>query len=239
MIYVYALLAAGSAAPTTRGEPGLEGCAVELLAERGVVAAISRHATPHVHANVDNLWQHERVIEAMMQTHALLPARFGTIFPDDDRLRRVLLQHHDAIVAGLERVDGCVELGVRVSGRIPTDAPQPVSVPPAETSGRAYMLARAAEERRRRDAEARATELSSTVHEPLMQLARDGVLRPLLTQDLLLSAAYLVERDGVDAFREQIAALVRSHPSVRILCTGPWPPYHFVPPLGPVEGEHG
>jgi len=77
------------------------------------------------------------------------------------------------------------------------------------------------------------------VHEPLTQLARDGVLRPLLTQDLLLSAAYLVERGRVDAFRAHIAALSAAHAGVRILCTGPWPPYHFVPPLGPVEADHG
>jgi len=86
---------------------------------------------------------------------------------------------------------------------------------------------------------ARVTELSSQLHEPLAQQARDSALRPLLTPELLLSAAYLVERDQVETFRERIGRLVEQHPTVRILCTGPWPPYHFVPALGAWEADHG
>ena len=46
---------------------------------------------------------------------------------------------------------------------------------------------------------------------------------------LLLSAAYLVPRDGVDDFRGEVVKLERAHPDLALVCTGPWPPYSFAP----------
>ena len=46
---------------------------------------------------------------------------------------------------------------------------------------------------------------------------------------LLLSAAYLVPRDGVDDFRGHVVELERAHPDLALVCSGPWPPYSFAP----------
>ena len=59
--------------------------------------------------------------------------------------------------------------------------------------------------------------------------------RLLATPQLLLSGAYLVSRERTDEFRRCVESLGRDHPDLRILCTGPWPPYHFTPALEPAE----
>ena len=42
-----------------------------------------------------------------------------------------------------------------------------------------------------------------------------------------LRAAYLVDRDGGKAFTAAVADQQRHNPELRLLCTGPWPPYSF------------
>jgi hypothetical protein len=44
----------------------------------------------------------------------------------------------------------------------------------------------------------------------------------------VLRGAYLVDRERVDDFAREVGALQQDHPELRLLCTGPWPPYSFV-----------
>jgi hypothetical protein len=77
---------------------------------------------------------------------------------------------------------------------------------------------------RRRQAEA----LADKLHFPLSQLAEDSTRRILITPNLLLTAAYLLQRDRVSDFQREITNLSESYPTLRFLCTGPWPAYTFV-----------
>jgi hypothetical protein len=46
-----------------------------------------------------------------------------------------------------------------------------------------------------------------------------------------MAGAYLVPRERIEEFRRSVTAAGEAEPSLRLLCTGPWPPYHFVPEL--------
>jgi hypothetical protein len=48
---------------------------------------------------------------------------------------------------------------------------------------------------------------------------------------VLLTAAYLVRRGAVDQFTARARVLAGERADVRVVCTGPWPPYHFAPAL--------
>jgi hypothetical protein len=95
-------------------------------------------------------------------------------------------------------------------------------------SGRSYLLARLEEERQRRAWRQRAEALAEELHTPLAHLAVESTRQVLLTPRLLLTAAYLVERDQVAAFQQEVGALSAAYPALRFLCTGPWPAYNFV-----------
>jgi hypothetical protein len=43
----------------------------------------------------------------------------------------------------------------------------------------------------------------------------------------MLRAAYLVDRGAVPDFVESVGAMQEENPHLRLLCTGPWPPYSF------------
>jgi gas vesicle protein GvpL/GvpF len=65
------------------------------------------------------------------------------------------------------------------------------------------------------------------VQEPLGALARARSERAPQAPDELLRAAYLVELGAVATFAALVARLEADLPELRLLCTGPWPPYSF------------
>jgi hypothetical protein len=82
-----------------------------------------------------SLRHHDAVVEATMQHGPVLPMRFGSVVRD---VEAFLAAREDEFREGLERVRGCVELGVRVAE--PDDAPAPAT-------GTEYLMRRATAER--------------------------------------------------------------------------------------------
>jgi Gas vesicle synthesis protein GvpL/GvpF len=156
------------------------------------------------------LWRHEEVVESLMHERDLLPMRFGTLVEDDEAAVRALDERREELKASLERVRGAVELAVRA------EPARDRENPPAGPSGTEYMRAKA-----------HRTEAARLLHEPLAFLARESITQP---GPELLRAAYLVDRDAVEGFVGLVRRLQETHEDLRILCTGPWPPYSFAQP---------
>ena len=228
MIYVYAIV--DSPAPDVTGLRGLEGKPLKAQPRGGLAAVFSEGHARRPEPTAESAWRHEHVVEALMGQHALLPARFGTVYRAPADLESRLALFHDPLAQGLDRVRGHVELGLRVLWQ-PHAAATPVTTSPPEPSGRDYMVARLAEEQRRREQQRDAERIAGQLHAPLAALAADSSRRILVAPELLLSAAYLVDRERVAEFRGAVGRLAAEHAALRVLCTGPWPPYHFVPSI--------
>jgi hypothetical protein len=167
------------------------------------------------------LWQHERLVEALMNDRDVLPVRYGTCLPDDAAAVRTLQDNHAEFAASLDALRGAVELAVRVFGvgdfaSATTPSPEPMT-------GTAYLRARA------RTA-ADESGAGAIVHEPLARTARAATVARVNRPGELLRAAYLVDRDATDAFSARVQKIQDAHPELRITCTGPWPPYSFARP---------
>jgi hypothetical protein len=164
------------------------------------------------------LWRHEEVVEALMEDRDLLPVRYGTRLEDESAAARAVAERRQDLAAALDRVRGAVELAVRVVA----DEPRPDDGPDAGT-GAQYLRSKA------RSAAERETAMR-TLHDPLAILARASRRTSPRSPDELLRAAYLVDRPAIDRFTRLVARLQEANPGLRLLCTGPWPPYSFVEP---------
>ena len=51
---------------------------------------------------------------------------------------------------------------------------------------------------------------------------------------MVIKAAYLVEKSRLGAMQQAVRRLMKTYTNLHFLCTGPWPPYHFVEPIEPV-----
>ena len=225
-LYLYAITDRPEA--PVPAEPGLESASLLNIPHQDIAAVVSPLSTTEVLPAEDNLWRHEAVVEALMADRAVLPVRFGAVLASESAVLAVLETHDANFVASLDRVRDRVELGLRVlwddNQRPATNNAQRSS----SSSGRSYLLARLEEERQVRTWRQRAEALATEFHTPLTQLAAESTRQVLATPRLLLTAAYLVERDRMAAFQREVEALSAAYPALRFLCTGPWPPYSFV-----------
>jgi hypothetical protein len=239
MVYVYAIIEAPPA--VLNDMTGIHDQPLRICAHDGVGIVFSDSAAGTLRPTPPNVWRHEQIAERLMKNHAVLPARFGTVLPDPEAVEDTLARHHEAFAEGLRRVRGCVELGVRVmwqsepgvgaNGSGP--AAPPIDAPGA--SGRAYLAARLAEEQRRRATVRRAAVLSGELDDAFRSCAADGTFQVLPSPQFVMTGAYLVPRDRAAEFRRRVEDAGAAHPDLRLLCTGPWPPYHFVPAVAAPE----
>jgi hypothetical protein len=117
---------------------------------------------------------HEDVVERLAAATTVLPLRFGSLHRDRAAVESFVAEKHDELAATLDRVRGCVEIGVKVWLATPPAAEAPEHRQAA--SGRDYL-------ERRRLARARAAEASASLderllglHEGLLAVAEAGVL---------------------------------------------------------------
>jgi hypothetical protein len=122
-------------------------------------------------------------------------------------------------------VRGCVEMNVKIiSDRDPVEE---VEEQLAEKPGTSFLLQK---QREITGSEARAAE-AKTVADWLEGLMGEGVrgtqIKTNITNQLLLAAAHLVERQSILEYRERLKAARAERPELKFLTSGPWPPYSF------------
>src|SRR5436190_1786176 len=167
---------------------------------------------------------------AALESGAVVPCRFCTVYRDEHDVRRFLAERADVLAAALARLDGCVELGVKAFA---ASTPGNAEATRAE-SGRAYLEARREEKQAREDLARSRAELVRDLHERLLAAAKDGVLLDLQSRDasgrdseMVFNASYLV--DVTSRFEAELTAAAGDYDGVQLEVTGPWPPYNFVP----------
>jgi hypothetical protein len=216
VLYVYGISDSPDAPPVL----GLRDAALSLSGQDGLFAVWSEHDDAPFEADEAALWEHERVVEALLEQGTVLPMRFGSCVRDLEALLGLLAERRAVFELSLERARGAVEIGVRalISGEPSELAP---ALAGADRPGTAYMLARLNDEKR-------SAAIAAHIHEPLVALSRASAARKTsLSGDV--NTAYLVAREDVGAFRATVEKLDDAVEYATIVCTGPWPPYSFTP----------
>jgi gas vesicle protein GvpL/GvpF len=219
VLHVYAI----TDSPVSAQIVGLDGAELRAVGERAPFAVVSEHDRLSAQLREDDLWTHETVVEALMDQATVLPMRFDGAVAGEATLLRILDERQQEFETLLAAVRGAVELGVRAQL---SEEPQEDAAGGELAGGQrggpgtAYLRALAHERRRAADA-------ASHIHEPLAALARRSRQSAAGLKPGLFKAAYLVDRERVDAFRARVEVLDSELGSGRIVCTGPWPPYGF------------
>lgn len=207
MIHVYGIVDELDSLPPVEG---VDGAALERRQVDALELVVSE--VPRDEVTQEAVLRHAEVVEALMsRSRAVLPAQFSRPFAGDDELVAAVTAKAPDLEQRLQRVRGCVELGLRVV------APGPASGPEAE-SGADYLRARLDEERRR-------SQLVAELDEPLARLSQETAGGA--KGGNVFERAYLVRDEDVAAFLDTVRELQAAHPELSLACTGPWPPYSF------------
>ena len=217
-LYLYCLGTADH--PPPRSAHGLADGPVSALETAGLSAWVSSlDAAPK--PTLESARRHNQVVESACAEKTALPVRFGQWFPDRSALDALVLARRDALLAGLRRVAGALEMGTRIVD------PGVPAAPPDRSTGRAYLESLAQREAKGRSARQRGEALAEELRQGLGALVRDQRARPLGTAEGLVAIAHLVDRHDIGNYTARVRALAERHADLRFLTSGPWPPYGF------------
>ena len=190
---------------------------------------------------------HNQVIAALHQQQAILPAKFGSIYARAQDVQRAVAEAQEALLAQLQRVQGCDEWAVHVYADRPAVARRITAEHPTihqlqhdlatAPPGRAYFLRRKLDEERAAATDQALRELAQAAYERLARWAVDSrVTQPARStptahgESEILRAAFLVRGAHADPFLAALRSCVASRDGVRCAYSGPRAPYSFVVP---------
>jgi hypothetical protein len=146
---------------------------------------------------------HHEVVESLFAGRSLVPAPPGVTFREAQALQRWMELHYVALSDAVAYVD--------------------------DRAGARVHIIRASGVRGRPDG---TTDLAAAAADCLRLLRRQAVaglpLRIEPRDDVVLSSAFLVERELWSDFAGAVRRVAAEHTGFRIELTGPWPPYDFV-----------
>jgi hypothetical protein len=230
-LYVYCLSGelSGSA---FEGLAGVGGAAVRVLRLGSLAAVVSEVGEEAAAVTEENVLAHSRVNAAALAASTPLPFRFGTR-ATRERLAVYVSANEAALTAALARVRGCVEMGVKLLERARGEGKSEVGSQDSEVEtvaegrGTAFLMAKRREILGGEEERRRAEELAAWLDAGLAGLVRETAVRPRPAGGIALSAAHLVERGRVAEYRARLRSLGAGRENLRLLTSGPWPPYSF------------
>ena len=178
-----------------------------------------------------------RVNAAALAVSTPLPFRFGTRAAPE-RLAEYGATNEAALASALARVRGTVEMGVKLMSKAEGEESKAEGgsgggaedlAPEAAAVGRgtAFLLKKRREVLGGEEARLRAEGLAAWLAEGVAGLARESAVRVNPSEAIVVRAAHLVGREGVEEYRARLRGLRAARADVRLLASGPWPPYSF------------
>lgn len=230
--------------------PGVGDAPVRLIGADGLSAAVSTIDPGDATPSVANARAYARVVEALHAVRAVVPMRFGCWVAEEAEVVDLLHTRGSEFTRVLHRLDGCVEMGVRLLTVCPgvaatgtSRSAEPARDASVYAPGTAYLTRRnavyAEADRLREDVTAAAERVRSALAGRFVQFRIEppsGAWRPgtpaLARHRSLVSVYFLVKRDALEPFRTAFHEFSSTEPGA-LLLSGPWPPYNFVVPDEP------
>lgn len=215
-VCVYAVVSGASGPLRGEGAWGERLRRVRLSGLDLVIGTVPRVPRPTAAA----LRRYDAAVRRLMDTHgSILPARYGTCAQTLEELMATTRDRRDALRRSLRLVRHRVQMTVRVFGSSPAPRGRHAGAgrAPAPASGRQFLMRRAAE-------------LQIPGAEPLRIAVKKWVRAERSERHsggrLTGTMYHLVPRGAAPMYR---AALERAadQADVRIVVSGPWPPYAF------------
>lgn len=180
---------------------------------------------------------HQGVVEAVMQVFTILPAKFGTVLPDEASVHRLLAQGDTLFRTALEKFSDQVQMEVvvlwdlqKVFQEIGQEAhiaqlkAQVEGRPPEETLIERVAIGQMVQA----SLEQRRASLRDYLIHWLGKVSLDLVVNPTMDDSMVANVALLVDEAGQEALDRQLELLDEEFEGqLTLRCVGPLPPYSF------------
>lgn len=245
-MYRYVYCITGASRKPRKAVIGLENSVVYTMRYEEIAAVVSEVAMAKIPVSHEGALRHAAVISAIQREQTTLPMRFSSVFHDDSAVLGFLRSRYAVFVSDLARLRDKVEMGLRViakdnkfesmqshwdrgipAGGQETETPPPGACAPA-SSGTAYLQQRRAYYESQDKNDSWAQEMVKTCHAQFEGVCISHAMDTNKSSSQGISLNYLIHKDSLARFKERLNDLVLSLTEFQFLCSGPWPPYHFV-----------
>lgn len=241
--YMYAVVPKDQPPPAGLAEmEGVEQSHPYLITAGGLTAVVSDVPTRgELRPERRHLAAHQRVLERVTGTSkAVLPVSFGTIADDTQGVRELLERYQADLSGQIRRVEGKVEVGVRVSytATKPSLYEYLVSSSPELRAARDALFQGGREPTRdeKIDLGKQVDEVFGALREEYAARVEKAVgslgsskRNPPRSESELVNLAFLIPRDKLRDFDDVVESLGGLFPdSFTVAQWGPFPPYDFV-----------
>ena len=213
---------------------GVSGNQVFLYPASELAVVVSEH-NPAEGLSQKSGVDHARVIADCFQHSTVLPFRFGTVFGDDESLRKSIRSNQRQFLSNIDKLRGKTEMHLKIfvddcCGR------ENGRHQPAEGVGREYLSNLRENAARQRERQTRARAVSFQMHRLFIPLDEEVSCRLTESGKMVLDIAHLIERKFVERYQNKFASTSAMMRECHLQLSGPWPPYHFVHRL--TRGAH-
>jgi hypothetical protein len=191
------------------------------------LAVIVSEHNPAEALNQQSGMDHARVISDCFQHSTILPFRFGTIFNDDESLRRSIRTNQRQFLGHIDKLRGKTEMHLKIMvGDCGGHSAEKQSLPGGLSQEYFSNLRESASRQRERQTRARA--ISFQMHRLFLPLDEGVSCRLTDSGKIMLDIAHLIDRKSVDRYLSKFAISSATMREYQMQLSGPWPPYHFV-----------
>ena len=205
---------------------GVSGNQVFLYPASDLAIIVSEHNPSEALSQKSGV-DHARVIADCFQHSTVLPFRFGTIFNDDESLRKSIRSNQRQFLSNIDKLRGKTEMHLKI---FVDDccAREIARVQAVETVGRGYLPTLRETATRQRERQTRARAVSFQMHRLFTPLDEEVSCRLTESGKMVLDIAHLIERKHVERYQNKFASTSAMMRECQMQLSGPWPPYHFV-----------
>ena len=204
---------------------GISGNQIFLYPASDLAVVVSEH-NPLENLDQKAAMEHARVIGECFKLSTVLPFRFGTVFADDDTLRRSVRSNQRQFLSNVERLRGKAEMHLKVVlDDCGCQQHRPVAL---ERVGKEYLSSLRESATRQRERQTKARAVSVQMHRMFSPLDEEISCRRTDSGKMLLDIAHLIDNKGIERYQNKYSSATQQLKDCRMQLSGPWPPYHFV-----------
>jgi len=232
-LYAYAIIdSTGGVEESIRG---LLGAPVYTIPYRDIGIVVSDLKAQAQIKNEESVLKHEEVVEALMDRFTVLPMKSYTIFDKKEELLLKVKENYEDFTENLGRVHNKHEFGIKViwAGNVIRErialAHKNENAPAGPGQpGAKFMKEKFEKYKIDKEFEEEADRCIAIVDGFLNRYVSEKKLEKLKTDNLLLSAVYLVDKEKRDDFKKAFKELKGSGGDLKYMISGPWPAYNFI-----------
>ena len=220
---------------------GLESAPVYAIDQNGLRAVVSDTISNRLRPDRRNISAHQAVLHTLTEDNTVLPMRFGIIARSAEAIENLLAANQETIREHFDRLNGRVEMGLRVSWDVANIYEYYVASHAVLREARDEIWDRNSNNGNHRDEKIRLgnlyqslraadrIEFTEKVKDVLFDYCEDIIETPVKRERDVMNLACLVERDRLDEFAQGVFKASKLFDNVYLFdYTGPWAPHNFI-----------